>query len=56
MVRGVSLGHDHDRVAEGEVDWAVTRKPVLRKAFAVDLPAWVVAGTVAPACSAPATN
>ena len=60
MVRGVSLDHDHDheRVAEGEgeVHWAVTRKPLLRRAFAVDLPPWVVAGTLAPACSAPATN
>lgn len=35
---------------KGPVDWTVTRTPALAKAFAADLPDWVVAAPGTPAC------
>jgi hypothetical protein len=41
---------------KGEVDWTVTRKPLLRSAFAADLPDWVVTASGDQACAAPGTD
>ena len=41
---------------KGKVDWTVTRKPLLRSAFAADLPDWVVTASGDPACAAPGTD
>lgn len=41
---------------KGKVDWAVTRKPLLRSAFAADLPEWVVTASGDPTCAGPATD
>ena len=37
----------------GTVDWTVTRTPALARAFADDLPDWVVTASGTPACSPP---
>ena len=41
---------------KGEVDWTVARKPLLRSAFAADLPDWVVTASGDQACAAPGTD
>jgi len=46
----------HEPEIGDEVDWTVTRNPLLRNAFAADLPEWVVDAEGTPACPPAATD